>query len=143
MCLRANLEAFNGHTAPPRTLAWKFTETRRRPFFQTNGAYVPRGGYEPTKDMHYADGTVHAVLREDVLAQRQPDDVFTVYEFGLHVYTDLDMARAVRLTWVDAYDEPDGVDLIAVEVDPTDWVAEDTLKHEAVYTRLKVIGEVK
>jgi hypothetical protein len=127
MCLKVISERIAGDEVPTRTKAWKVVCTNREPAVYCGTGVV------------YTDGSEHFAPLARVLGERWVrdrgyfSDPGPRYEFGLHVFTSIKAAR----------DERGFADkIIEVEVSPEDWVADGRHGH-ALYTRLKVIGEVK
>lgn len=116
MCLYANREARNGDAPPPRTTAYKVVLSTRFPIFN--------------KGASYTDGATIEVPRSRILRDLEHNR----YYFGLHVFTSLTRAGSFAAP---------GELILQVTVSPDDWVAENTREHEAVYSRLFVVGEVK
>lgn len=121
MCLLANKEKRLHHDASPYTRAWKVVNLDRTPYYRSG--------------VDYQDGAEIFVNTDFIKESRCGN----IYNFGLHVYTDAYRAQRTHIMALSRR----WATLIEVEVDPADWIAEDTDQCEAVYSKLKVIGEVR
>jgi hypothetical protein len=121
MCLYAEQEKIKGDPAPTATRAWKVVTHGRRAFHRDEYA------------LPYVDGSEHIAEEAEIMRWREicaPDCRVCVpkYHYGLHVYE------------TRPYGSLPLYPTIEVEVDPADWIASGN--GEAVYRKLKVIGEV-
>jgi hypothetical protein len=130
MCLNATKQRVAGDPAPTATRAWKVV-------------FRNREARHRTYELLYTDDSVHTAELDKILANRgvpgcprpcNTCDNSSEYHYGLHVYTTQTAARSRR--------DYGSCIVIEVEVAPEDWVASNDAEGEAVYTKLRVIGEV-